>query len=318
MSKELPLIRFCITASRSFKILKLFEAKVEAKPIPKFLFHYTDDRGFVGILEDGTLRFTDIFRQNDPSELRHGLSTAAEAIRMRAAKENPERELFATSFENFCVNGGIESSAHYLVCCFSAVGDDLGQWRAYGNNGQGYALGFEARELESAFIASKLQPTADYSSFPITYDDKQLREIQKELVGLLLPSLSLSMKLMEKFEVWKEYMTLLSAKYSICAMRAALLFKHEAYRNENEYRFLQLFAANQPPDGLKFIRRLSVVKGFRDFHWRNCCPGALRKVVIGPAADRAKAARFVGDCLRAYNVSSSEIEVEYSNIPYRS
>ena len=48
--------------------------EIEAAKPPPMLYHYTNEMGFKGIMESGTLRFSDIFDMNDPSELRHGLT----------------------------------------------------------------------------------------------------------------------------------------------------------------------------------------------------------------------------------------------------
>ena len=36
---------------------------------------------------------------------------------------------------------------HTYFCCFSESSDLLSQWRAYGNDGQGVAIGFNAKLL---------------------------------------------------------------------------------------------------------------------------------------------------------------------------
>ena len=85
------------------------------------------------------------------------------------------------------------------------------------------------------------------------------------------------------------------------SLLAALLFKHQAYSNEAEYRFLQLHAADPAPE-VKYRTRPSELVRYREFDWRASAPFALTKVVIGPAADRIKAARFARECLRAYHL----------------
>lgn len=37
---------------------------------------------------------------------------------------------------------------HWLAICFSTVSDDLGQWRAYGGDGHGFAIGFDTEKLK--------------------------------------------------------------------------------------------------------------------------------------------------------------------------
>jgi hypothetical protein len=39
--------------------------------------------------------------------------------------------------ERFDVDAGIEAAGHFFICCFSGDGDDLGQWRAYADDGRG-------------------------------------------------------------------------------------------------------------------------------------------------------------------------------------
>ena len=38
------------------------------------------------------------------------------------------------------MSGHIEGIAHFFVCCFSQNGDELGQWRAYADDGRDLAF----------------------------------------------------------------------------------------------------------------------------------------------------------------------------------
>jgi hypothetical protein len=112
------------------KILQAFVNTVETKKPPPILYHYTNDAGLAGIIESGRLWFSDIFALNDPSELRHGLGIAIDLLKSRATDARPEIATFASMFERFDLDAGIEAAGHFFICCFSADGDDLGQWRA--------------------------------------------------------------------------------------------------------------------------------------------------------------------------------------------
>jgi Protein of unknown function (DUF2971) len=159
------------------KVLQLFINTVEAQKPPAVLYHYTDDAGLAGIIKSGRLWFSDIFALNDPSELRHGLSIAINLLKTRATARRPEIATFASMFERFELDAGIEEAGHFFICCFSADGDDLGQWRAYADNGQGFALGFDTESLEGAFTRSKGRPIKQHSTFHITDDDEELTRI---------------------------------------------------------------------------------------------------------------------------------------------
>jgi hypothetical protein len=64
-------------------------------------------------------------------------------------------------------------------------------WRAYADDGRGYALGFETAALEGAFCRRKGKPIPQHSTFPMTYDDAELTRIQTALVDLIDPLISL-------------------------------------------------------------------------------------------------------------------------------
>jgi hypothetical protein len=107
----------------------------------------------------------------------------------------------------------------------------------------------------------------------------------------------------------------LSVELSVHALRAALFFKHEAYKNEREFRFLQVHRADVPPPEVKRRYRPYELVKYREFDWRRTQAGALKRVIVGPAADRGKATRFATECLAAFN--GVAVEVTCSQIPYR-
>jgi hypothetical protein len=172
-------------------VLQRFVTTIEATRPPSMIYHYTNDAGLGGIIESGKLWFSDIFGLNDPSELRHGLKVAIDVLKSRITDPRPEVAIFARELGRFDVDGGIEAAGHFFICCFSGDGDDLGQWRAYADDGRGYALGFETVALEDACCRRKGKPIPQHSTFPVTYDDAELTRIQTALVDLADPLISL-------------------------------------------------------------------------------------------------------------------------------
>jgi hypothetical protein len=299
------------------KILQAFINIVEAKKPPALLYHYTNEAGLAGIIETGKLRCSDVFSLNDPSELRHGLSVGIDTLKSRTTAARPEIGTFASGFERFDLDAGIEAAGHFFICCFSGDGDDLGQWRAYGDNGQGFALAFDTGSLEDAFTKKKGKAIKQHSTFPITYDDKELTRIQTAIVDLVDPLISLPRTIGVRADAMHAYMRELLIYHAMNVIRGVMFFKHEAYRNENEYRFQQLFRRDRPAPAVKYRRRPSSLVRYREFDWRRGASGALRKIVVGPAANRVNAARFARDCLKAYHADPANVELMYSKIPYR-
>jgi hypothetical protein len=93
-----------------------------------------------------------------------------------------------------------------------------------------------------------------------------------------------------------------------------LYFKHEAYSNEQEYRFLQIFRGDANPE-VKFRQHPYSLVRYREFGWKKKGPSALCKIMLGPAADRKIAAEFARSCLRFFH--DGGVEISHSEIPFR-
>ena len=293
-----------------------FGAILEKEKPPPLIYHYTNGDGLRGILESGCLRFTSIFNLNDPSELHHGVSHACRIIDDASAAVNApaELKLFARGFTE-ALRGNIETTARYLVCCFSRQGDELGQWRAYADDGRGFVLGFDATILEQAF--SKAAP-GNHSTFPVTYDDAKLRQLQDGIVTATLPYISAPSKRGWGTDVVARYEGEIRGTLAAHILHSATFFKHAAYKNEDEYRFLQLHNPRRPVEGIKLRSRPYELIRYREFDWRAPAAAALKQIAIGPAADARMAFRFVDDCIREFFPAEHSVNIRKSEIPYRS
>lgn len=286
------------------KIIKSLRDDLGAEPTPTTIYHYTDSGGLRGIIETGRLRLSDVFSMNDPSELNHGFSIFLNALKDKAVSHNAQ--LFAKGLLSFRNRIGIEKSGNYFTCSFSKAGNDLGQWRAYADNGRGYVLGFGTTQLEAVFTQAGKPGFAETT--PLAYDDARLKQIHCQIADELFQFLSLPCNPAAETE-WYTQLTLK-------ALEAGLHFKHPAYINEQEYRFLEVHPINQLVPDLKFKphRPYSLGK-YREFDWRTSAPDALQQIIIGPAADRQKSLQFAYDCVKSFHHST--IPIKCSDIPYR-
>ena len=292
------------------EIIKAFRDKLDARRVSDTIYHYTDDRGLAGILGTGKLWLTDIFNLNDPSELRHGFGKAVEAWR---GKECAEAERVAAVLERVNRDPGFREWGHHFTCSFSSDGEELGQWRAYADNGQGYALGFNRKELETGFIENGDSPFGQ--TFQVTYDDSELTNLQSQIAERTLDLTDFIAEKNLSDHENKAFRVELFTWVTVYSLNAALFFKHKAYRNEQEYRFLEMFPADTKPGGVKVRTRPYSLVRYREFDWRTIASTALREIVVGPAANREKGRQFANDCLRANLVTN--VNIVQSQIPYR-
>jgi hypothetical protein len=118
------------------------EAEQKHDAISSPLHHYTDLRALRGIIETGEFWFTDYRHLNDPSELTHGVDVAHEVARAIAERSNDNRvRAFVENLLDLFRHDSYADTLNFFIASFSAAGDDLGQWRAYADNGHGIALG---------------------------------------------------------------------------------------------------------------------------------------------------------------------------------
>lgn len=295
------------------EIVDAFLTTLEAVPPPPILYHYTNDVGLRGILESGKLWMTDILSLNDPSELSHGLSHAVTILSGKAGSGPPESKLFAADFEEMIRLGKVQKSGDYFICSFSSAGDDLGQWRAYADNGRGYVLGFDANALEDAFIRQAGAPIQ--KAFPITYSDARLIEIHRKIIEQMFALISLPRGRNLGNEAIKVYMADLYTVITVHSLHAGLHFKHEAYANEREYRFMQVHPPGKQPLKTKLRTRSYSSIRYQEFDWKDAGRDVLKNIVIGPAADIERAREFARESLLL--ADQKGVSITCSRIPYR-
>jgi hypothetical protein len=155
--------------------------RVRPKNTRGTIYHYCSPETFLTILEKKTIRFSDINLLNDAEEGRYGYNVFEEAAdRLIKHKDLPDTvpKIPLEFMEQ--VDRRWSPMSLYLssfVACFSKDGDSLSQWRAYAGDGQGFAIGFDARELRRLPI----------QILNVLYDrKKQVREMIIALGGLYL------------------------------------------------------------------------------------------------------------------------------------
>ena len=295
------------------EIVDAFLTTLEASPLPPVLYHYTNEAGLKGILETGKLWLSDILTLNDPSELSHGLSQAIAILKGKAASGPPGSRLFAADFEEMIRLGKVQKSGDYFICCFSSAGDDLGQWRAYADNGRGYALGFEVAALERAFLEQLGVPIQ--KTFPVTYNDARFIAIDQAIIDRMFGLISLPRGRKMTDDAIKGFMAQLYTLVTVHGLHAGLHFKHEAYANEEEYRFMQVYPPASKPIVTKLRTRSGLPVRYLEFDWSAAGGSVLSDIIIGPAANVEEATVFAKESLFLSRQKSAKII--RSAIPYR-
>jgi len=146
---------------------------------PKTLYHYTTQRGLLGIIENKEIWASHTQYLNDAREYRHALEMVREELSlMKKQGLSSEQEHFIDEME-----GALEGAEgmNVCVCSFSEKGDVLSQWRAYVDGGSGFALGFDGGFLRS--VTNEM----NFWLVPVLYEDQVQRILIRTLLNDVIP-----------------------------------------------------------------------------------------------------------------------------------
>lgn len=108
------------------------------------IYHYTDARGLLGIVQDKVLWATEASGLNDVAEVVQGW----DFIRAWLKTQDPDDDVIGDMIEVALGDGSddeddwVRSRDGVYVCSASLLGDDANQWRLYGGAARGYAVEF--------------------------------------------------------------------------------------------------------------------------------------------------------------------------------
>lgn len=122
--------------------------------LPSTLYHYCSVSTLLSIIENKNIWLSDAEKTNDHTEMKWLLSNIKEVIEQILASYEGKysKEILLktkaialeTTEKMLLKNIPIVQNAKSFLICFSEASDLLSQWRAYGNDGNGVAIGFNA------------------------------------------------------------------------------------------------------------------------------------------------------------------------------
>jgi hypothetical protein len=191
------------------------------------LYHYCPADAALSILEKGTIRFSDIKVLNDAEEGVWGYQVFQEAVRRIAERQDlpPRFPVIKTEFFDAIesVWTTISGISRPFLASFSLSGDSLSQWRAYADDGRGFAIGF-------GIAAFRQMPC---HLLTVLYDrDAQVSET----------ILSIG-KIHKIFKNSANLACLPFVEHAYALMGKSVSFKNPAFRDEHEVRSLHMVGA---------------------------------------------------------------------------
>lgn len=276
------------------------------------LYHYTDGRGLKGIIDTQTLWFTDYRHLNDPSELSYGMEKARDVMNLNANGADEYGQAFLECLADMLSPAKL-STLEFFIVSFSRNKDELGQWRAYGDNGRGYVLGLKA----SAIIKLACEPNVYVSS--VLYHPKTIMARQSLVVDeaftIFRDAVEANRALIGN-EIIRDRFIQEFCRTIVAAQLIwnCLTSKHAAYEREKEVRLIILGTTDKLKPKIKTRLRGSEIVPYIA-HPLVVSPQTIVEIVTGPAAG-ADAVRTVRTMLNSSNIDQT-FPIEPSEIPYR-
>lgn len=204
--------------------------RIEGTPI---LYHYCNIDSFMGILKNKTIFLSQVSTMNDLTEYKW-LREIAKAKRKQRYDQLNDGHLFEnerTSLERLYTEIAIrqfsDDPPDPYCACFSKKGDVLSQWRAYADQGRGFSIGFDARNIPEEW--DRNTHGNFHSIGPVRYS----KDWHEHIVELAF--LDLENDLDEK-KIDQRYFKDRAEKFMNEVLYHAIYCKNQAFEEEDEVR----------------------------------------------------------------------------------
>jgi hypothetical protein len=285
---------------------------------PKYLYHYTSQKGLLGILKDNKLWMTDILYLNDSSECIHTLNLFISELEKRKEHLPPQRGLLnsTNTQEDDIINkkhrtferikrlcetyndNNYENRIENYIFSLSRKKDDLSQWRSYCPSEGGFSIGFNYKKLLSIILYK-------HKGYLIQKCEYNPEEKQK-LINLLLDPISSDLESGIDIDI--------PLNIFIQIIFHSSFLKDKSFEDEQEYRIINnginVDEISRHREGKSMM--IPYIE-FSPVDDDNKLP--ISTIWVGPTPHKELSKLSVRKLLDKYGYET--VEVETSEIPYR-
>jgi len=282
------------------------------------LYHYTDQHGFLGIIQSKEIWLTHTQYLNDKHEFIYAIDLLKDEIAINKANstDQTDQKILEKMLDGL---DGIHST-NVMVCSFSEASDSLSQWRAYANKA-GVAIGFPGEHLASIAKDNGIHLAK------CLYQENDQRDLIKKVIQFVFNNY--------KNGTYDDHFkddSYIPNQVIPLMLRIAPIIKNPAFSEEKEWRFITI----KPCTSDKFHFRPSqsfVIPYYRQNLLSIEKELPLEKVVIGPTAEPELSRRSINSALAKERSGEngkiisdkrqndflywSTVKTELSKIPFR-
>ena len=265
--------------------------------LPEIIYHYTTQKGILGIISDRVMWATQVHFLNDKNEVYLAFKLLDRQLQKKIDKlQNPANKNLLRDIRTGLRN---VDQWHICIASFCEHGDLLSQWRGYGNQGKGYAIGFNLEKLR------KIARKQSFILWPCVYNIT----LQTELVNYLIESWCENF--FDKDVNHEEMVSFVHT--SVCQL--APIIKDDGFSEEQEWRLVSQVLTNKSPLFAFREGAYSLIPylNFKivDEEGKDC----IVKTTVGPSPHMSLARNSLSAFFSSCKLNS--VEIIDSKIPFR-
>lgn len=270
------------------------------------LYHYCSVSVMESIITNRVLWLSNALKTNDSKEYKY----FGEALTEYAKTTKTDSKSLLNVVDMIIAQCTVTKEKRYTpyICCFSEADDLLSQWRGYGDDGKGVAIGFDFNKsgqlVEKADLSQKKEVPFVTK---IVYSDIENVQSARTVFHNMFPYLAVSgNRYKDEYDlgIWQ-------------AAVSAIKLKHYGFQEEKEQRIVWLDEESKlNEENLVLAEKFRINQGriTRYFEFELDIKNAIKEIVLGPKCRMKKDDRELQLFLR-YN-DLAHINIRESNIPY--
>ena len=274
---------------------------------PEILYHYTGQKGLLGIIGKKEIWASHTQYLNDQREFRHAMGLVRDELSQMARQADTQTGPFVEEMnQGMHDHDGLES-INVCVCSFSEAGDILSQWRAYGDGVAKFSIGF------SGALLRQVSDQMDSWLVPCLYREGEQRALVRALLEDVLKE---NMAWVPQDDVESEDMYLPRGGNLIAYLnRYAPILKHKTFSEEREWRIVtRPIMCRNERFGYRTGRSMLIP------YYRIPLAGpdvkfAVEQIVVGPVPHGDQAVRAVKSLMVKHRLKDAQ--VLGSDVPFR-
>jgi hypothetical protein len=246
--------------------------KLKNNQLPVELYHYTSQRGLLGIFNTDSLWASKIHYLNDSTEFGLALNLAKQVLNERLESEVDSRNREKIQ----CLQDNIPTIQKVNICVISLSQkrDLLSQWRAYGGSVGGFSIGFKSSNLLNHAVQQ------GFYLVKCVYEEDRQKHLISELIDECLAEDFNTVPAKVYPDIPRAVFALhTGGEFTKKLASIAPIIKHHSFREEDEWRLVSEKGINS--SSLSFRPGVSMLTPYFDFKLGEK-PDYLGSITVGP------------------------------------